>query len=103
MADGPGSLPRALSVGTVGGLDREGGLVGVLIVDDLQHRNAAIALSDKTPKPDAMAVSSLRRSSIDRVECARMDVIGEILAKCLTIGVAATAAFVITNYALNYY
>jgi hypothetical protein len=31
-----------------------------------------------------------------------MDIIGEILAKYIAIGVAAAAAFVIANYALNF-
>jgi len=36
------------------------------------------------------------------VECMRMSVIGEILAKCFAIGIAAAGAFMIANYALNY-
>ena len=39
---------------------------------------------------------------IDGVELTRMDIIWEILAKYLAIGVAAAAAFVIASYALNY-
>jgi hypothetical protein len=31
-----------------------------------------------------------------------MDIVGEILAKYIAIGIAAAAAFVIVSYALNY-
>jgi hypothetical protein len=36
------------------------------------------------------------------VELTRMDIIWEILAKYLAIGIAAAAAFVIASHALNY-
>jgi hypothetical protein len=39
---------------------------------------------------------------IDGVELTRMDIIWEILAKYLAIGIAAAAAFVIASHALNY-
>jgi hypothetical protein len=39
---------------------------------------------------------------IDRVELTHMDIIWEILAKYLAIGIAAAAAFVIASHALNY-
>ena len=61
-----------------------------------------MASSEKAPKPDALAVSGILRWGVDRVESTRMDVIGEILAKYIAIGIAAAAALVIANYALNY-
>jgi hypothetical protein len=55
----------------------------------------------KAPKLVALAVSSFPRC-VDGVERTRMDIIGEILAKYIAIGIAAAAAFMIANYALNY-
>ena len=35
------------------------------------------------------------------VECTRMSVIGEILTKCLAIGIAGAGAFLVATYAIN--
>jgi hypothetical protein len=57
--------------------------------------------SEKAPNLVALAMSSFPRW-VDGVELRRMDIIWEILAKYLAIGIAAAAAFVIDSYALNY-
>jgi hypothetical protein len=35
------------------------------------------------------------------VECTRMSVIGELLTKCLAIGIAGAGAFLVATYAIN--
>jgi hypothetical protein len=74
-----------------------GGL-GILAVDDLPHLWAGMASSEKAPKLVALAAEISRRWGW---EYTRMSIIGELLAKCFAIGIAAAGAFVIATYALN--
>jgi hypothetical protein len=60
-----------------------------------------MASSEKARKLVALAMSTCPRW-VDGVELTRMDIIWEILAKYLAIGIAAAAAFVIASHALNY-
>jgi hypothetical protein len=73
------------------------GLAGVLAVDDLQHRRAAMAVVRESPKLVALAVSGYRGMG----ECKLMSVIGNLLVKCFAIVIAAAGAFVIAAYALD--
>jgi hypothetical protein len=61
-----------------------------------------MASSEKAPKLDALAVLKFPVMGCWWVERTRMDIIGEILAKYIAIGIAAAAAFMIANYALNF-
>jgi hypothetical protein len=52
--------------------------------------------------PETCRIGSVKFPAMCRWGRTRMDIIGEILAKYIAIGIAAAAAFVIANYALNY-
>jgi hypothetical protein len=60
-----------------------------------------MASSENAPKVVALACQVSRDGSMGW-RLTRMDIIWEILAKYLAIGIAAAAAFVIASHALNY-
>ena len=49
----------------------------------------------------AFAYHGLAYYPREGVECTRMSVIGEILTKCLAIGIAGAGAFLVATYAIN--